>query len=89
MFLKETLTFFGWIGCFLCELAAHCSLSSSLTRCPPAIVGSIIIALNGPQEQAVSTITEFQHLFFAPGFLVFGSVLIIGSLVIIFFFAPK
>ncbi|KAG8945819.1 hypothetical protein FRC04_012266 [Tulasnella sp. 424] len=71
MFLKETLTFFGWIGCFL------------------SIVGSIIIALNGPQEQAVSTIKEFQHLFFAPGFLVFGSVLIIGSLVIIFFFAPK
>lgn len=71
LFLKETLTFFGWIGCFLC------------------IVGSIIIALNGPQEQAVETINEFQKLFFAPGFLVFGSVLIIASLVIIFFFAPK
>ncbi|KAG9007656.1 hypothetical protein FRB90_009296 [Tulasnella sp. 427] len=71
IFLKETLTFFGWIGCFLC------------------IVGSIIIALNGPQEQAVETISEFQKLFFAPGFLVFGSVLIIASLVIIFFFAPK
>ncbi|KAG9045505.1 hypothetical protein FS837_006167 [Tulasnella sp. UAMH 9824] len=51
IFLKETLTFFGWIGCFLC------------------IVGSIIIALNGPQEQAVETIKEFQKLFFAPGFL--------------------
>ncbi|KAG8901073.1 hypothetical protein FRC00_009257 [Tulasnella sp. 408] len=71
IFLKETLTFFGWIGCFLC------------------IVGSIIIALNGPQEQAVETIKEFQKLFFAPGFLVFASVLIIASLVIIFFFAPK
>ncbi|KAG8897252.1 hypothetical protein FRB99_008339 [Tulasnella sp. 403] len=71
IFLKETLTFFGWVGCGL------------------SIVGSIIIALNGPQEQAVSTINEFQHLFLAPGFLVFGSVLIIGSLVIIFFFAPK
>ncbi|KIO28058.1 hypothetical protein M407DRAFT_22690 [Tulasnella calospora MUT 4182] len=71
IFLKETLTFFGWIGCFLC------------------IVGSIIIALNGPQEQAVETINEFQKLFFAPGFLVFGSVLIIASIVIIFFFAPK
>lgn len=54
-----------------------------------AIVGSVIIALNGPQEQAVTTITEFQHLFLSPGFLVYGSVLIIAALVIIFFFAPK
>lgn len=55
----------------------------------PAIVGSVIIALNGPQEQAVSTISEFQKLFFSVGFLVFGSIIIIISLVIIFFFAPK
>ncbi|KAG9035219.1 hypothetical protein FRB95_011662 [Tulasnella sp. JGI-2019a] len=71
IFLKETLTFFGWMGCFLC------------------IVGSIIIALNGPQEQAVSTISQFQDLFLSAGFLVFASVIIIGSLVIIFYFAPK
>ncbi|KAG8884151.1 hypothetical protein FRB97_005134 [Tulasnella sp. 331] len=71
IFLKETLTFFGWMGCFLC------------------IIGSIIIALNGPQEQAVSTINQFQDLFLSAGFLVFASVLIIGSLVIIFYFAPK
>ncbi|KAG8701702.1 hypothetical protein FRC08_003938, partial [Ceratobasidium sp. 394] len=32
-FLNEKLTFFGWVGCFLC------------------IVGSVIIALNGPKEQ--------------------------------------
>ncbi|KAF8332779.1 magnesium transporter NIPA-domain-containing protein [Cantharellus anzutake] len=71
IFLEETLTFFGWIGCFLC------------------IVGSVIIALNGPQEQAASTISEFQHLFLSLGFIIFGSLIILTALVIIFFFAPK
>ncbi|KZO95644.1 DUF803-domain-containing protein, partial [Calocera viscosa TUFC12733] len=71
IFLKEKLTFFGWIGCALC------------------IVGSTIIALNGPQEQTVSTIAGFEALFIAPGFLVYGSLVIVTALVIIFYFAPR
>lgn len=71
IFLKETLTIFGWLGCALC------------------ILGSVVIALNGPKEDLVGQITEFQKLFLAPGFLVYISVLIAASLVIIFFFAPK
>ncbi|TFK54545.1 DUF803-domain-containing protein [Heliocybe sulcata] len=71
IFLKETLTFFGWLGCALC------------------IIGSVIIALNGPQEASVGQITEFQKLFLAPGFLAYGSVLIAVALVIVFFVAPK
>jgi magnesium transporter len=34
-------------------------------------------------------IKAFQKLFLAPGFRVFGGCIIIGSLVIIFYFAPK
>ncbi|KDQ55680.1 hypothetical protein JAAARDRAFT_37090 [Jaapia argillacea MUCL 33604] len=71
IFLKEKLSFFGWLGCALC------------------IVGSIIIALNGPQEPSVGYITDFQKLFLAPGFLAFGSALIFASLIIIFYFAPR
>ncbi|KAG6822666.1 hypothetical protein H0H93_005107, partial [Arthromyces matolae] len=71
IFLKEKLTFFGWLGCGLC------------------IIGSVIIALNGPSEQTVGEIREFQKLFLAPGFLVWGSILIATSLVIVIFFAPK
>lgn len=52
-------------------------------------VGSTTIALNSPQEASVGQITEFQTLFLAPGFLVYGSLLIVASLVIIFYFAPK
>ncbi|TCD67203.1 hypothetical protein EIP91_000379 [Steccherinum ochraceum] len=70
-FLKEKLTFFGWLGCGLC------------------IIGSVIIALNGPQEQSVGQIREFEKLFIAPGFLTYGIVLIVASLVIIVYFAPR
>ncbi|KAG5643319.1 hypothetical protein DXG03_001203 [Asterophora parasitica] len=71
IFLKETLTFFGWLGCGLC------------------IIGSVIIALNGPGESAVGQIREFQKLFLAPGFLAYTSILIVASIVIAVFFAPR
>ncbi|RDB15591.1 putative magnesium transporter NIPA4 [Hypsizygus marmoreus] len=71
IFLKETLTFFGWLGCGLC------------------IIGSVTIALNGPQEESVGQIREFQKLFLSPGFLAYSSILIATSIVIVIFFAPK
>ncbi|EST07747.1 Magnesium transporter NIPA [Kalmanozyma brasiliensis GHG001] len=71
IFLKEKLTLFGKVGCFLC------------------IVGSVIIALNAPTSHVGGKITEFQKLFLALGFLVWGSVCIVASLVLIFVFAPK
>ncbi|KAI5480127.1 hypothetical protein MNV49_001787 [Pseudohyphozyma bogoriensis] len=71
IFLKEKLTLFGKVGCFLC------------------FVGATIIALNGPQEKSTSTIPEFQALFFSVGFLACADVLIVGSLCLIFFVAPK
>ncbi|CAE6449023.1 unnamed protein product [Rhizoctonia solani] len=70
-FLNEKLTFFGWVGCFLC------------------IVGSVIIALNGPKENTIGQIREFEKLFVSVGFLVYGGVIIAASIVIIFFVAPK
>ncbi|KAG1765384.1 magnesium transporter NIPA-domain-containing protein [Suillus placidus] len=71
IFLKEKLTFFGWLGCALC------------------IIGSTIIALNGPQEQTPGEIELFKKLFLAPGFLAYISALITIALSIIFYFGPK
>ncbi|KAH7928929.1 DUF803-domain-containing protein [Leucogyrophana mollusca] len=71
IFLKEKLTFFGWLGCALC------------------IIGSVIIALNGPQEQSVGEIEQFKELFIAPGFLSYISVLIAIALSIIIYFGPR
>ncbi|KAF9227120.1 DUF803-domain-containing protein [Gyrodon lividus] len=71
IFLKEKLTFFGWLGCGLC------------------IIGSVIIALNGPQEQTPSDILIFKDMFLAPGFLAYISVLIAIAMSIIIYFGPK
>lgn len=43
----------------------------------------------GPQEPSVGQINAFRKLFLAPGFLVYGSLVIAGSLTIIFYFAPR
>ncbi|KAL1745356.1 magnesium transporter NIPA-domain-containing protein [Schizophyllum fasciatum] len=71
IFLKEKLSFFGWLGCGLC------------------ILGSVIIALNGPSEASVGQIREFQKLFLAPGFLAYAGVLIAAAAVIVFYFGPR
>ena len=39
--------------------------------------------------QSIGEITEFQKLFLSPGFLVYGSVLILSALAIILYFAPR
>ncbi|KAI6021550.1 magnesium transporter NIPA-domain-containing protein [Pisolithus microcarpus] len=71
IFLKEKLTFFGWLGCALC------------------IIGSVIIALNGPQESTPSQISGFQQLFVSPGFLAYIGVLVAIALSIIIYFGPR
>lgn len=52
-------------------------------------LGSVIIALNGPTEESVGQIREFQKLFLAVGFIVFGSIMIVASIVIAAFVAPR
>ncbi|PWN33794.1 DUF803-domain-containing protein, partial [Meira miltonrushii] len=71
IFLKEKLTLFGKIGCFLC------------------IVGSTVIALNGPEQHAAGEIQQFQKMFVSVGFLVWGGICIAASLGLIFFVAPR
>lgn len=52
-------------------------------------LGSVIIALNGPKEETLGQIRDFQKLFLAPGFLAYTGVLIAISLGIVFYFAPR
>lgn len=71
VFLKERLSFVGWVACFLC------------------IIGSVIISLNAPEQSAVSNIQDMQHFVIAPGFLSFAGVIIIGSLFLALWVAPR
>jgi len=87
-FLNESLTTFGSIGCALCIVRVPCHwLTSRLLT--SLQVGSVVIALNGPKEESIGQIEEFQKLFLAPGFLAFTGVVILASLGIIIFVAPK
>lgn len=52
-------------------------------------MGAVIIALNAPEEQSVTTINEFKKMFLSVGFLVWGSLSIAASLVLVFLVAPK
>ncbi|EJU04478.1 DUF803-domain-containing protein [Dacryopinax primogenitus] len=84
----------GALSVVICAILSSIFLNEKLTffgwiGCALCIVGSTIIALNGPQEQTVSTIPQFMQLFLSPGFLVYGSLAIASALVIIFYCAPR
>ena len=71
IFLKERLTLFGKVGCFLC------------------IVGSVIIAVNAPEQKIGGDIRHYEHMFIAPGFLTWLGICIVVSCVLAFVVAPK
>ncbi|GAA97099.1 uncharacterized protein L969DRAFT_96978 [Mixia osmundae IAM 14324] len=84
----------GALSVVICAILSAIFLKERLTffgkiGCALCIIGATIIALNGPEEQSAATILEFQHLFLSIGFLIFGSVVILACLVLIFFVAPK
>ncbi|KAI1794221.1 magnesium transporter NIPA-domain-containing protein [Ganoderma leucocontextum] len=84
----------GALSVVICAALSSIFLQEKLSffgwlGCGLCILGSVIIALNGPQESSIGQITEFQKLFLSPGFLVYGSILIVAALAIIFFFAPR
>ncbi|GAA6032531.1 hypothetical protein JCM8097_004802 [Rhodosporidiobolus ruineniae] len=53
------------------------------------ILGSVILALNGPSSHESSDIESFMHLFIAPGFLAWLALSVAASAGMIFFVAPK
>jgi magnesium transporter len=57
--------------------------------CFICILGSIVIVLNAPEQAAVARIQEMQHYVIAPGFLSYAGVIIVGSICVAFFVAPK
>ncbi|KAF5346710.1 hypothetical protein D9756_010428 [Leucocoprinus leucothites] len=84
----------GALSVVICAILSSLFLNEKLSvfgwmGCVLCILGSTIIALNGPKEESIGQIREFQKLFLAPGFLAYAGTLFAISLVIIFYFAPK
>ncbi|KAH9913320.1 DUF803-domain-containing protein [Epithele typhae] len=53
------------------------------------LLGASILAINAPDEQSVSTIEGFKHLFLAPWFLAYGGVVIAAAVFLAVYAAPK
>ncbi|KAH9809398.1 magnesium transporter NIPA-domain-containing protein [Melampsora americana] len=84
----------GALSVVICAILSSIFLKERLSffgklGCLLCILGATVIALNAPQEQAVSTISEFKKLFLAPGFLVFASLIILAAVLLIFVAAPR
>ncbi|KAK6355038.1 hypothetical protein TWF696_004164 [Orbilia brochopaga] len=57
--------------------------------CFVCVIGSIVIAINAPEQSAVSDIQDMKHYILAPGFLSYAGVVIAGCLFVIFWVAPR
>ncbi|KAJ6261150.1 hypothetical protein Dda_3816 [Drechslerella dactyloides] len=57
--------------------------------CFVCVIGSIVIAINAPEQSAVSDIQDMKHFILAPGFLSYAGVVIAGCLFVIFWVAPR
>lgn len=57
--------------------------------CFMCIIGSVVIALNAPEQSAVATIQQMQHYVIAPGFLSYAGVVIIGCTFVALWAGPR
>lgn len=57
--------------------------------CFCCILGSVVIALNAPEQSSVSDIQEMKSYVIAPGFLSYAGVIIVGCIVTAVWLGPK
>ncbi|KAI0348185.1 DUF803-domain-containing protein [Trametopsis cervina] len=84
----------GALSVVISSLLSHFILGEKLSlfgwiSCVQCLLGSSILALNGPEEQSVTTIIEFRHLFVTPWFLTYGGVVIAVAIFLAVWVAPR
>lgn len=57
--------------------------------CFSCIIGSIVIAMNAPQQSSVSDIQEMQQYVITPGFLTYAGIIIVGSIITALYAGPR
>lgn len=92
--LKISQTPMGALSVVICAMLSHIFLQEKLSlfgwiASLQCILGATILALNGPEEQSVTTIVAFKKLFLAPGFLSYGSVVIAAAVFLALVVAPR
>jgi magnesium transporter len=84
----------GALSVVISSLLSHFILREKLSlfgwiSCVQCLLGSSILALNGPEEQSVTTIIEFRHLFVTPWFLAYGGCVIAIAVFLAVWVAPR
>ncbi|XP_026563308.1 magnesium transporter NIPA2 [Pseudonaja textilis] len=57
--------------------------------CLLSILGSTVMVIHAPQEEEVETLSEISHKLGDPGFVVFATLIVIVSLIMIFIVGPR
>ncbi|PKX98613.1 DUF803 domain membrane protein [Aspergillus novofumigatus IBT 16806] len=57
--------------------------------CFSCIIGSVVIALNAPEQSSVGDIQDMKHYVIAPGFLSYAGVVIVGCAIVAFWLGPR
>nr|XP_056718049.1 magnesium transporter NIPA2 [Euleptes europaea] len=57
--------------------------------CLLSITGSTVMVIHAPQEEEVETLNEISHKLGDPGFMVFATLIVIVSLILIFVVGPR
>ncbi|CED82048.1 Uncharacterized conserved protein [Phaffia rhodozyma] len=84
----------GALSVVVCAILSSFFLNESLTffgwiGCALCIIGSVVIALNSPEQQSVTEIRPFMKLFISPGFLVWSALMILSAVLAILFLVPR
>ncbi|KAK9138407.1 hypothetical protein Sjap_009001 [Stephania japonica] len=84
----------GALSIIVSAVLAHFILKERLhifgvVGCVLCVVGSVAIVLHAPQERAIESVKQVWYLATEPGFLVYTSVVLCISLVLMFRYAPR
>lgn len=84
----------GALSVVICAILSTIFLKERLSfvgkvGCFNCIVGSVVIAVNAPEQSAVARIQDMKKWVIAPGFLSFAGVIIVACVVIALWLGPK
>jgi hypothetical protein len=84
----------GALSVVICAILSTIFLKERLSfvgkvGCFNCIIGSVVIAVNAPEQSAVAKIEDMQKWVIAPGFLSYAGVIIVACAVTAFWLGPK
>jgi drug/metabolite transporter (DMT)-like permease len=84
----------GALSVVICAILSTIFLKERLSfvgkvGCFNCIIGSVVIAVNAPEQSSVARIQDMKKWVIAPGFLSYAGVIIVASIFIALYLGPK